>query len=129
MLAGKKWDERILIDHENGNSTCQAVGCCRVRARGRRDEADSSYWRYECDLLGKVTHGAKYWGDQTPVAGQQFEYGFDDIGNRTSTKAGGDSSGSSASLRSAMYVAKTFKQNTSRTAPNAFKVLGDSQTI
>jgi len=24
------------------------------------------------------------------VAGQQYEYGFDDIGNRTSAKAGGD---------------------------------------
>ena len=25
------------------------------------------------------------WQDGTPVAGQQFEYAFDDIGNRTAT--------------------------------------------
>ena len=31
-----------------------------------------------------------YWSDWTPVAGQQFEYAFDDIGNRKSTKSGGD---------------------------------------
>lgn len=30
------------------------------------------------DKLGQVTSGKRYWSDWTPVAGQQFEYGFDD---------------------------------------------------
>ena len=47
--------------------------------------------------IGQVDSGKKYFSDGTPVPGQQFEYGFDDIGNRTSTKAGGDSLGSGAS--------------------------------
>jgi hypothetical protein len=51
--------------------------------RTRSSLADNSYWRFGYDWLGQVTSGKKYWSDQTPVAGQQFEYAFDDIGNRT----------------------------------------------
>ena len=72
------------------------------------------------DSLGQVTSGKKYWSDGAPVPGQQFEYGFDDIGNRTSTKAGGNAVGSA--LRSASYSANTLNQYTSRDVPNAFDV-------
>jgi YD repeat-containing protein len=54
---------------------------------------DGNFWIYQYDALGQVTAGKKSFSDNTPVPGQQFEYGFDDIGNRTSTKAGGDQSG------------------------------------
>ncbi|MEI2725047.1 MAG: hypothetical protein V9H26_16470 [Verrucomicrobiota bacterium] len=54
--------------------------------------------------LGQVVSGKKYFSDGTPVPSQQFEYGFDDIGNRTATKAGGDSLGTG--LRSAAYAAQ-----------------------
>jgi hypothetical protein len=54
-------------------------------ARRRRIQCPGEY-----DALGQVRSGRKYWSDQTPVAGQQFEYARDDAGNRTSTKAGGD---------------------------------------
>ena len=43
------------------------------------------------DSLGQVISGKRYWSDATPVAGQQQEYTFDDIGNRTSAKSGGNS--------------------------------------
>src|SRR5262249_34507632 len=51
---------------------------------------DNSYWVYGYDSLGQVTSGKKYWADGTPIAGQQFEYSFDDIGNRQSAGSGGD---------------------------------------
>lgn len=54
--------------------------------------------------LGQVKSGKKYWADGTPVAGQQFEYAFDEIGNRTSAKTGGDAAGSSSALRSSTYT-------------------------
>src|SRR5439155_20471950 len=41
---------------------------------------DGSFWVYQYDLLGQVISGKRYWTDWTPVAGQQFEYAFDDIG-------------------------------------------------
>src|SRR5438876_9475789 len=44
--------------------------------------ADGSYWVYTYDFLGQVATGKRYWSDGTPVAGQQFEYTHDDIGNR-----------------------------------------------
>ena len=60
---------------------------------------EGSMWFYEYDALGQVKSGKRYWADFTPVAGQQFQYAFNDIGSRTSTLAGGDASGTS--LRSA----------------------------
>ena len=90
--------------------------------RTRRTLADGSYWVYAYDTLGQVISGKRYWGDGTPVAGQQFEYAFDDIGNRKSTKAGGDQTG--ANLRSATYTPTLLNQYTSRSVPSAMDVLG-----
>ena len=54
--------------------------------------ADGSYWVYNYDSLGQVTSGHKYFRDNTPVPGQEFDYSFETIGNRTQIKAGGDQS-------------------------------------
>lgn len=51
----------------------------------------------------------------TIPAGQQLQHGFDDIGNRESTKTGGDASG--ANPRLATYSANTLNQSTNRTVP------------
>ena len=90
----------------------------RVQVR----QEDGTYWLYEYDKLGQLTSGKRYWSDNTPVAGQQFEYAYDDIGNRTSTKAGGDDAG--AGLRSATYGANSLNQYTNRTVPGAADVIG-----
>src|SRR5262245_20990893 len=90
--------------------------------RTRVTLADGSYWLYEYDSLGQAKSGKRYWADHTPVAGQQFEYGFDDIGNRRTAKAGGDSSG--ANLRSSTYTPNSLNQYSQRTVPNTFDVLG-----
>jgi RHS repeat-associated protein len=84
--------------------------------------ADGSYWVYLYDSLGQVISGKKYFPDGIPVPGQQFEYGFDDIGNRNSTKAGGDENGSN--LRTANYSANNLNQYTSRDAPGAVDIIG-----
>src|SRR5439155_22577385 len=76
------------------------------------------------DNLGHETSGKKYCADGTPVAGQQFAYGFDDIGNRGTTQAGGDQYG--ANLRYASYTANTLNQYTSRTVPGAVDILGSA---
>lgn len=92
--------------------------------RARATMADGSYWLYQYDSLGQVKSGKKYWADGSPVAGQQFEYGFDDIGNRTATKAGGDENG--ANLRSASYTPNLLNQYTSRTVLGAVDIMGVS---
>ena len=84
--------------------------------------ADGSYWVYQYDRLGQVKSGKRYWGDGVPVAGQQFEYGFDDIGNRTATQAGGDERG--GSLRLAAYTANSLNQYTGREVPGTNDIVG-----
>lgn len=90
--------------------------------RTRVNLDDGSFWIYEYDKLGQVVSGKRYWSDWTPVAGQQYEYAFDDIGNRTSTKAGGDSGG--AGLRSASYTVNSLNQYAYRDVPAYLNMLG-----
>src|SRR5512141_2107777 len=80
------------------------------RATGQTSEYRT---KYEYDALGQVKADRKYWPDGSPVAGQQFEYSFDDIGNRTSTRAGGDQNG--WNLRQADYTPNDLNQYSSRT--------------
>ena len=84
---------------------------------------DGSYWRYGYDALGQVVSGYKYWSDMTPVAGQQFGYAFDTIGNRTQTEAGGGQTG--ANLRVAHYTNNTVNEITSRDVPGYVDVMGN----
>jgi RHS repeat-associated protein len=90
--------------------------------RTRITREDNSYSSYVYDDRGELTSGKKYWSDNSPVAGQQMEYAFDSIGNRTSTKAGGDSQG--LNLRQAAYTPNALNQYQQRTVPGALDVLG-----
>ena len=65
--------------------------------RTRVEMADGSFWEYRYDDLGQVISAKKHWRDGTPVAGQQFEYTFDSIGNRESARYGGDTDGKNLS--------------------------------
>ena len=86
--------------------------------------ADGSYWIYGYDSLGQVTNGCKYFASGTPVVGQQFDYTFDTIGNRTQTQSGGDTNG--ANLRVANYYANNLNQLTNRDIPGYVDVMGAS---
>jgi hypothetical protein len=104
----------------NGNGTIPAVdsrnyGYNKANQRTNAAEVDGSYWVYGYDNLGQVTSGVKYWSDGTPVAGQQFDYTFDTIGNRLQTLSGGDSAG--ANLRTNTCANNLLNQANSRTAP------------
>ncbi len=84
--------------------------------------ADQSYWVYQYDDLGQVTSGKRYWPDATPMAGQQFEYQFDDIGNRLQSRHGGNGSGQN--LRTTDYSPNALNQYTSITDPGYRDVIG-----
>jgi RHS repeat-associated protein len=94
----------------------------QANQRTRKTEGDGSYWIYAYDALGQVTSGRRYWQDGTPVAGQQFDYAHDDIGNRTGTDAGGNSSG--GGMRHAGYTANRLNQYTQRYVPGYADILG-----
>jgi RHS repeat-associated protein len=69
-------------------------------------------WRYGYDSLGQVTSGNKYLSDDSPVAGQQYGYQFDDIGNRKSASVAGGESG--LTKRDLGYTANILNQYTGR---------------
>ncbi|MEW6159950.1 MAG: RHS repeat-associated core domain-containing protein [Verrucomicrobiota bacterium] len=84
--------------------------------RIRADLEDGSYWIYQYDALGQVVLGRKYWADNTAVDGQQFDYAFDDIGNRTTT--GGRTSAVST------YTRNFLNQYSQRTVSDKADALG-----
>jgi YD repeat-containing protein len=71
-------------------TTSSTYGYNLASQRTALTNADSCRWAYTYDALGQASSGKKSWPDGTPVAGQQFEYGFDDIGNQKSASAGRD---------------------------------------
>jgi len=85
--------------------------------------ADNSYWAFGYDPLGQITSGKKHWSDNSLVAGEQFQYGFDTIGNRTSTDTGGDQNGN---LHHATYAANNLNQYTSRDVPGFVDITGSA---
>ncbi len=88
-------------------------------AQGQRSTAtlaDGSVWSYGYNANGELTSGHHAWSaGGTAVAGQQFDYAYDGIGNRTSTTTNG---------RSATYTANTLNQYSARQVPGAVDVLG-----
>ncbi len=90
--------------------------------RTQRILGDGSRWLYEYDRLNQLTGGRRYWSDWTPVAGQQFAYAFDDIGNRKETWAGGDSTGTG--MRAARQTVNDLNQLVERAVPPAVDILG-----
>jgi RHS repeat-associated protein len=91
--------------------------------RIRATLTDGSYWLYTFDNLGQVISGKRFWQDGTPVTGQQYEYGFDDIGNRKSTGMGGDANW--GPLRPASYYTPNrLNQYSQRDVPAAVDISG-----
>jgi len=92
--------------------------------RRRIDNGDGTHWAIEYDDLGQMVSGKKYWPDGSAVPGQQFEYAFDDIGNRVAHRYGGDATGQCSKLREASYTANSLNQYTSRTNVSVVDLLG-----
>jgi RHS repeat-associated protein len=100
-----------------------------LHQRTRVTREDGSYWAYTFNDRGEVASGKRFWSGNTPVSGQQTEYGYDNIGNRNYARSGGDSQG--VNLRQSNYAANSLNQYTSRTVPGSVDVLGsaDAATI
>jgi hypothetical protein len=108
----------------NGAAQCYAYLYNNLNQRTRITREDGSYWSYIYNARGEVVSGKKFWSDNTPVAGQQFEYGYDNFGNRQTSRSGGDATGNS--LRQSNYVVDGLNQLSQRTVPGAIDVLGTS---
>ena len=83
---------------------------------------DGSYWEYGYNKRSELTSGARHQHDESLQAGQQFDYAFDTIGNRSKTKRGGSPTGSE--LREQRYTANALNQYTTITTPGYLQVAG-----
>ncbi len=128
MTTTKTWDGLSRLESINnvlvGGTVVSSHNYLYNQAnqRSKATLADGSYWEYEYDHLGQVTSGKHYWSDGAPVAGQQFEYTYDDIGNRETTEAGGNPDG--GGLRGSLYTANLLNQYEQRTVPGAVDIVG-----
>jgi RHS repeat-associated protein len=77
--------------------------------------ADGSWWDYGYDGRGEVTSGSRKWSGGGTVAGQQYGYTFDNIGNRLTATVNG---------RTSTYTPNSLNQYTQRTVPGAYDILG-----
>jgi RHS repeat-associated protein len=91
--------------------------------RTKLTREDGSSWNYGYDDLGQVTSGKRYWGDNSPVTGEQFDYEFDDIGNRKSI-----TQNSKHETRNSLYTGNLLNQYTSRSVPGYVDLLGTSHS-
>ena len=52
------------------------------------DAGSGSLWKHAYDNRNELTGASRFWSDWTPVTGQQYGYGFGNIGNRASSLVG-----------------------------------------
>ena len=97
-----------------------------LQRRTRATEADGAYWTYSYDDRSQLTAAKHYWLDNSPMPGQQFEFAYDPIGNRTVTATGGNQSGQN--LRSATWQANELNQLVSRDVPGWLPVSGEADS-
>ena len=101
---------------------------CRTSAR----REDGSAWIYGYNDRSEVTSGSKHLpGTSTPLAaGQQFNYTYDDIGNRLTALSGGNASG--ANQRQTSYTVNDLNQYGTIQNPRTLDVLvrsADTPTV
>jgi len=83
--------------------------------RERTDLSDGTYWITTHDRYNQVASADRYWPNGVPVAGQDFAYEHDSIGNRISVTH----NGRAQSLRM-----NDLNQVTNRTVPGAVDISG-----
>jgi hypothetical protein len=114
---------KAIANATNGATVCShAYLYDAVQRRTQATLEDGSMWKYAYNDRNELVSAGRFWSDWLPVTGQQFQYGYDNIGNRTTSASGGDVNG--ASLRTATYTANELNQYTSITTPGYEDILG-----
>jgi RHS repeat-associated protein len=90
--------------------------------RTRHTTADQSFWSFGYDDLGQVTSGSKYSSSGSPVAGKQFGYTYDQIGNRKSAASG-------VTLPTSTYTVNLLNQILCRNVPGSLPISGEATNL
>jgi RHS repeat-associated protein len=127
LTATRQWDFGFRL-----RSIANAVSGATVTSHNhaydslnRRTKAtleDGSAWNYGYNNRNELTGAGRNWSDWTPVSGQQFGYGYDNIGNRTTAASGGDTHG--GNLRSVSYTVNNLNEYTAIATPGYKDIVG-----
>ena len=85
---------------------------------------DSTTWEYTYNDRSELLTGVRKLPTAQPLAGQQYAYTYDNLGNTTQKQTGGDSAG--ANLRSQTSSPNSLNQYASYQTPGSFDVLGQA---
>ena len=127
MTTQKAYDSvnRLTSIANSTNSTAvssRAYQYSSVNLRTAITHEDSSYWTNGYNAQFEVTASKRHWSDNTPAAGQQYTFAYDGIGNRQTSREGGNKLG--GGLRESVYTANALNQYTQRLNPGAYDVIG-----
>ena len=112
-----------ILNEVNGvNVSSHSYTYDSVNRRTRAALEDGSRWDYGYNDRNELTGARRYWYDLAAVAGQQFGYDYDSIGNRKTAQSGGDTNG--ANLRPTGYAVNSLNQYTTLTNLGYADVLG-----
>jgi RHS repeat-associated protein len=114
----RQLNQATILAGQGSAATAAGYAYNTASQRTQLTREDGSSWSYGYDALGQVTGGSRKWSDATPVAGQQFAYSFDQIGNRQSATVNG---------RVSSYSPNLLNQYASRTVPGAVDVQGSAR--
>lgn len=112
----------ILNEVDGVNVSSHSYTYDSVNRRTRALLEDGSRWDYTYNDRNELTGARRSWYDWTPVAGQQFGYDYDNIGNRKTAQSGGDTNG--ANLRPTGYAVNSLNQYTTITNLGYADILG-----
>ena len=87
---------------------------------------DAAVWNYGYNTRGEVTGGTKTLAGGSALAGYQFGYSFDGIGNRLTADHGGDALGQN--LIHEVYTPNDLNQYTGESVPGAAWIVGAATT-
>jgi RHS repeat-associated protein len=126
LTTSRQWDYgfrlRSIANTVNGSAvTSHAYTYDNVNRRTQATLEDGSIWKYAYNNRNELTGAARFWSDWSPVTGQQYGYGFDNIGNRTSAQVG-----SVGNMPASTYAVNGLNEYTNTVTPGYKDILGDA---
>ena len=95
-----------------------------LHRRQKVKSQDDTTWDYTYNDRSELLTGARKLPSAQPLAGQQYTYTYDNLGNVTQKQTGGDSTG--ANLRTQASPANTLNQYATYQTPGSFDILGQA---
>lgn len=132
LMTTRSWQNGFLLANianvVNGTAlTSHSYTYDSVNRRTQAQLEDGSTWAYGYNDRNELTNANRSWADRSAVAGQQYNYAYDNIGNRQSASYGGDTHG--GNLQTISYTVNNLNQYTGILTPGEKEIIGVAYAI